>query len=361
MIKNPYNIKVISVSSPTESSYKVFENLNDSLKNMGHQDYESLLFDNYSHVTLTLNWMNSSLFKLLFSGRREKYPRRMYFKTTRNRSRKEYWLEIHSIDFGKTEAAVEAEIKGNTISIKTENIGGITVDLPPFIQREQFDVSLNDQVFTFEGYAANKIIFKKNKNTFTLTDNYDPIEDQHKGNGLLDVYLDPLFICIPDKESSCDFYRSVAKRFSSPRTNGYDPKLYVSYPIKTYKETVDSVFCKAKSIILIDDLSENGFLASVRGKAVIKYDASGFDYMGNRLEGDYLIMQIVSNPWNHQRNILLISTNVPKFFNNNIFTKSVINTTYVGDRHPFLNNDALIYDGKDYKIISEFGLEIKTI
>lgn len=360
LIKNLYNVKVISVSSPTESRYWIFENLNRSLKDIGHPDYEGLLFDNYSHVTLTLNWMNSSLFKLLFSGRREKYPRKVYFKTTRNRSRKAYWLEIHSIDFGASEAAIEAEIKGNTISIKTENASGITVDLPPFIQRERFAVSLNDQVFTFEGYAANRIIFKKNKNTFTLTDDYDSIEDQHKGNGLLDVYLDPLFICVPDKESSYDFYRSIAKRFSSPRTNGYDPKLYVSYPIKTYKETVDSVFCKEKSIILIDDLSENDFLAPVRGKAVIKYDASGFDYMCNRSEGDYLIMQIVSNPWNHQRNILLISTNVPKFFNSNIFTRSVIIPTYVGGGHPFLNNDALIYDGKDYKIISEFGLEIKT-
>ncbi len=361
MAMNLLNTKVITVSSPTESRYSNYQFIDNALKEINHLDYTGILADNFSHITLTLLWINKRIFEKLLDGKRNKYPEHISFRTMRNRCRKAYWIEIHSIKFGELYAEVDAVLSKNNIFITLKNATGITVTLPPDLPRDYFNIKINNsQEFTFLCYKNETINFVYKNNSFEVIDTYKPITDLHKGNGLLDVYLDPLVIAVPDNiDKDGQIFKSAVK-FSHPLTNGYDPKVYVSYPIKTFTEIFETDYLYNKSFICFDDFN-NAFLDAVRKNAAVQCDKDGYEYMNEKYTGKYCIMQIVRSPWNNKRNIVVISTNDSAFLSKNFFTRNVIIPTYATDYHPYWNNDVLIFNGKEYNSIWEIGMKVKIL
>lgn len=61
-------------------------------------------------------------------------------------------------------------------------------------------------------------------------------------------------------------------------------------------------------------------------------------------------MQIVQNPWNSKYHILYINTNDSKLLSKNLFTRRMILPVYVNGRHPYLNQDILIFNEKGYSV-----------
>jgi len=359
---NLLNTKVVTVSSPTESKYINYQYIDKALTEIAHKKYTGILADNFSHITLTLLWINKSIFEMLLEGKRDNYPEHIVFCTVRNRCRKAFWIEIHSISFGELYAEVDAVLSQNTIIIKIKNATGITITLPPKLPRNYFTIKINDrQEFTFFDFKNKMINLVYKDGSFYIKKQYTPITDLHKGNGLLDVYLDPLMIAIPDDINKNDFIYKSAINLSQPSTNGYDPKVYVSYPIRKFSDVMNTDYLYNKSFIVFDNLKNTIFLNEIRKKLTVIYDKTGYKYMDQEYTCEYCIMQIVKNPWNNKRNIVVISSNNNKILSKNIFLRKIIIPSYIVDYHPYLNNDVLIYNKEGYFRIFENGMNIEKI
>ena len=77
--------------------------------------------------------------------------------------------------------------------------------------------------------------------------------------------------------------------------------------------------------------------------------------------GDYVIMQIVENPCNSDMSVLYINTNNINLLSKHFFCRKMILPTYNNGFHPFLNNEALIFDGKRYLRILENGMSFEEV
>ena len=86
-------------------------------------------------------------------------------------------------------------------------------------------------------------------------------------------------------------------------------------------------------------------------------------YDGKFVRTPYCIMQIVQNPWNPEKHVLSVTYNDERLLRRNLFTRSMTLPSYFGGVHPYLNGVALVFDGKRYFGIREYGdplLEIRA-
>lgn len=118
-------------------------------------------------------------------------------KPSRNRHCESYWIRLHGIEKGRRCARSAAEIPdAGSIRLTVYGATGITVTLPPQIDRENFAVFLNRQRFSFSSYTGGPLVFVRNGGWIRA--DAPAAADLRKGTGLLDVYLDSLRIVIPD-------------------------------------------------------------------------------------------------------------------------------------------------------------------
>lgn len=326
-----------------------------------HPDCIPISAKQLSHQMLEYVWFKQQSFEQLLSARRNSYPDKIVYKSTSNRHRKAYWVEIHSIEDGKNEGTIEAEIKNNTIHIQCKDITGFTITVPPQLHDMDFEVTINgESVFLCKNSADPELHFIKHSDTakdcFQRTYNYTPIQDLHKGYGLLDVYLDPLSIVIPQNSSDC--IQSTAIAYSQPYCNGIIPKIYIQYPIVDYTELNNAVDNAERSYVLIDDGSDHPLLCDIRKNAKISCSASGWEYNGSVHHGKYCVQQIVNSPWNPSKNIHLISYNDDTMLKKNLFTRKLVIPSYSSGRHKYLNNDALIFDEAGYHGVLDYSCKL---
>jgi len=72
-------------------------------------------------------------------------------------------------------------------------------------------------------------------------------------------------------------------------------------------------------------------------------------------------MQVISNPYENERSILIISASNEKLLKKSIFTRKLIIPFNSNGLHDYLNNEALIYDGSKYYGIYETGADLFEI
>lgn len=345
-IKNVSNIEIYNPVSDDDFIYEKNYHLQDipELSEKYHQiNCTGYIHDNFaSHLT------EKSIIKNLLNVKRDSFPDKIYFTTTRNCHLKTYWIRIHQIEFGKNEADIYANIvSSDKIEIKCRNITGFTITIPPQINKCNFKITVNNQDYLFNNFVENSI-------DFLLT---DKAEKSYKGTGLLNVYRDKMRIIVPEKSDN-NIY-SIAQNYSMPNCNGFVSKIFVNYPIYQYDELTKS---PDYNMVIIDDLSlDKCFVQKIREHAKIKYNSSGFEYKGLLYNGDYCLQQIIENPFNKNYCILLISTNNISLFKKNLFTRKVIIPTYASGYHKYWNNDALVFYKSKYYSIIEWGDEMKTV
>ena len=153
---------------------------------------------------------------------------------------------------------------------------------------------------------------------------------------------------------------SSSLQFSSPKTNTYAPKIYVSYPIYT-EDTLDIPSFENRSLIVLDNNSLNEFACKLKSMCEIQMDSGGFSYQDKRYEGGYCIMQILRHPQNPNCSILYINANDADMYHKNFFTRAVTMPMYSIVKHPYLNNAALIYYNNKYYSVFEYGCEMSEI
>ncbi len=306
-------------------------------------------FEDMTHHHFTPYIYHKSLWNEMLKQKRDAFPRKITFTTNRNRHLESFWIKLHGMEMGAKTAHICAQIQSaSAISIHMEGASGVTVTIPPQIDRNEFSITLNDSVMTFHNYREERVMLGKQAE-WTLLDG-EPLVDYRKGTGLLDVYLGSLRIVLPQTASKA--MRNVAEHFSEPFSNGAEPKLYVKYPIWSTQVSPSEIF--AHNVVLIDHKGDNELIEIIRGKLLVSYDENGYEYNGKYCQTPYLLLQAIPNPYHPERTVVVLSTNDEKLCHCFLIRKIIL-PYYISGVHPYLNNAAMIYDGKKYYGIYEAG------
>ncbi|XBX10033.1 hypothetical protein QMP26_19490 [Enterocloster clostridioformis] len=358
-IMNVSNLPITNVLSNFDYNY---------LNKMG-MIRELLHSDNYYEIRcnniISASLSDFTLYSVLdfFDGKsKDYYPRELHFTTTMNRYLRSYWIKTYGISYGTNYLHIHAIIiSSERIEIEVENTVGFQIELPIYISKEKFVVSINQVETLFENYTKSIINFFNDGNRYLQVDEWTQSIDYRKGIGVLDVYLAPLRIYIERNHTRVVY--ETAKNFSSPLSNGIISKLDISYPID-YIENFNADQNNSNSIIFIHINNIALELKKHYGNCLelpISTNADSFEYKDTCYFGEYCIMQIIANPNNSERSIMLIQTNDESLLHRNFLTRNVIIPFMFNGFHPYYHNEAVIMYEKRYYSIFEWGNEMKEI
>lgn len=348
LISNLNNTVVINVSSKEESEYKrCYELTHPYLKQLPKST--EICAPNHTHNSLMYFMLNKRVIRLLQKSALNEYPDKIDFTTHRNRHCRSFWTELHGISYGKDTAHIHAYVDNNTIFIDLQNTPGVTISVPPQVKGQAYNVVINGENKFSYNNSPRAHHFIQNDGGFVEVETKPEIENIHKGNGLLDIFLKPVQIITA---SDSDVEMACAKVFSSPKTNGYNPVISINYPICSIECLVEkTVDC---NMILIDSGQvHHPILQEIRKVAPIQMDERGYTYRNKTIQERYCIMQIFKNPLSVENSVLYIRANDPSFLKKNLFTRQPVVPIYASGYHPYWNNDALIYTGKGYHCVVE--------
>jgi len=356
-LENVSNTPVYQVMSPKDH---VVAKQNNSvcriLKKYGN--YTQYKFAEMLHNHFGIYLAHPTILKNLTNHKRSRWPEKVIFSTPHNRHLESFWVKLHGISYGKKWAKIIAKIDNHTnISIYLKNATGVTLTIPPQIDRKAFKVNINGKLLKFIEYSASKLILQRKKGEWEASD-FEPSLDYRKGTGLLDVYLSSLRIIVPD--DSPEVLRKTAENFARPSTNGWDPKAYVDYPIYEANNVPDRIF--DHNLILIESIDcTNPYIRRFSDKLPVQYDELGYIYKGIRVDGKYVVMQVLPNPYDPRRSMLVITSNSKRLIIKNLFTRKVLIPFYCNGIHPYWNNMSLIFDGSRYYEVYEWGMDMKEV
>lgn len=351
-LMNLSNMSVRYLTS--ESDYLNFQTTDEIEKEAKSyiKDYKTIWVEKYNHSLFGQIQFSEKVIGNLLSKTKNKFPDEVYFYTDKNRYRKSYWITIHSIEFGKTYAKVHAKIVGNSIEISAENISGITVDIPPQIDGKNITIMINGKTIGVLGIG--KIILINTKNGFVLEEN-ESNGNLYKGTGLIDPFVGAVRIInfLGDK------HNEVLNNFCSPSTNGFYGGIAVKYPILDIS-SFESL--PKTNFVVLDNCTGSGeIIEKIRDSASVKIGSNGFSYMGKSYPGKYLVMQIMGHPTEADNSVLYINTNDEYLYEKCFFTRKLILPAYSSGYYTYLNSNALIFDGKSYSVIPEFGCDVHNV
>lgn len=289
------------------------------------------------------------------------YPERIRFFTEHNRHLTSYWLRLEGISRGYSHAEAEATATRDGIRITLSGADGITVTLPPFVRRSDFYIRINGQVFSYRNTEENRYSFRKQGTRFAPADISEFRYPIYKGLGILDVYLSSMrIVCRKNNPALL----SSAQAFAHPTGYGYQPKIFVDYPIEDLPDDEEAIPLNG-SLIVLDQRGSNAgdtrFLSKIRTLAEVKTSADGYTYRGRTYNGAYCVAQILPNPRDPEGSILYISCNSPDALKKNYFLRRIILPTYTYGLHPYYRHAALISLNGHYYGIGEYGDEQKAL
>lgn len=356
-LSNIINTNVLYVSSENDvqykSSYLEIEKATEHMNN-----FSCDLAKKYCHYNLKHLRFNTMMISNILSINHEMFPKNIYFRTERNIHNKSYWVTIHSIEYGEKFALVKAKADKNTIDITVENATGLTIKIPPYTDTKNLTVIINEKTLQLSETYKDELDFYKSDNEYSLQDENNVTSETYKGLGLLYPYTRPLAIIT---DTSNNDLIDLARSFSSPSNNSYNPVIYIQYPVVNANEISESE--KNRCWILLDNNFDNPLLKQIRDNCSIKTDKSGYEYFGKRFDGSYVIMQMTEHPYSsdEKNKVLYINTNDIRLLKSHLLLRRIVLPSYLYGLHPYWNNAALIFDGDRYSRVVEFGMGTEDI
>lgn len=365
-LRNLSNIKILNITG--EFDHMLEEAFNVPMKLLTqYGNYEGILAKAAYHHWVSLYMYSKYVLGWVLKHRRTRYPEKIYFRTERIRHNKTHWIEIVSIESGKKSCEVEGELVGDSvIKIDLVNIAQFVLEIPDFMKRDKLLININrDNTFVLDNLAKDKLYFKKKEGVYHLVGSLLELDfpKNSKGMGILDIYMDRLKVVIPSEYTNEDeerIIKKIAQNFSKPQCRGWDPTLHVNYSIvnddKLTKEDLQGC-----NLIVVDVNGNNKLIEKIKNELPFKFDERGYLYQDNYKKGDYTLVFIVPNPMNESKKILVVCSNKYRLLKKNIFTRKVIIPTYSNGLHPFLNSEAIVYDGKKYLIVDVIGNDMTKV
>lgn len=356
-LNNISNLPIFNVISDMDSCYAGKENfIREKLTKNGK--YREVQLSGLLHHQVT-NFELYDLETIFGTLSREKFPKKVSYRTERNRYLRAYWISLFGIQKGETYAEVKANVdKKGDITIVTKHTDGIRIQLPPDTNRKKFYINLNGNLIRFCDYKKEQVdIYFKENDGLCVNFAKLPFMDVAKGNGLLDVYTDAVRIFVPNTYT--DKEMAVAKHFCTPYSNGYYQGLAVHYPIERLENRTQDEDCNY--IVINVNQTELKNELKIPFASYLSYDEESFFYKGKEYRGTYSIMQIIKKPVCPERTILLVNTNDEKLFRRNMFIRKITIPFVTYGLHQYWNNEALIYWQDDYYGIYEWGEPMRKL
>ena len=341
---NLSNLHTLLITSPDDEFYADALGLANA-KGTDPDKLQLVSVLRHTHMTIQRVWLNREALAKFFSHEREPYPMRFTYFTDRNRHLQAYWVRLHGIKPETKGCKISVDAGRSTVNITVRGATGLTIDLPPFIHREKFTVRINGREFTYQNVAERQMHFVHGRRGFHRA-MYPLIpECAYKGNGLLDVYMDPMCVVIPENASG--IVKDAAQAMARPQSNGTTPEISVWYKTHSLSELLDNKRYLDHSMIVVGK-DDSPFYQELDRHCAVHTASAGYSYLGEFTDTPYCCMQILQSPWNGARHILYITYSDEKLLRRNLFTRCMVLPSYIQGRHPYLNRSVLIFDGKNY-------------
>lgn len=328
---NLSNIPIIHFDSKYQASMldyaKLFSN---------NLDYELHYVDDFGHQILETISLNTVVLDRLLSHAKNTSPKEIDFTTSSLRHNKSYWVTVNSFVTYNEPGRIIVKIRDNSINIATTNVSSFSLNLPSYASGYYLIIDGNN---TGKIYANDNNHYIKSSQRFIKSEKA-VTHPMYEGSGLLDVYHTPMMVinCVPNDVDA----QQAATSLANPSNNSYRPYIYVSYPIVSCVPK-DIKTQSSHSFIVIDSNVNSPYLNELRDRCRAKMSPDGYRYGDTEYNGDYCIMEVLSNPENDKYSILYINTNNTKLLKQNLVTRKMIIPTYVNGKHPILNSNIYIF------------------
>ncbi|MCI9413995.1 MAG: hypothetical protein HFJ79_02295 [Clostridiales bacterium] len=321
-------------------------------------NYHQVSMDGMLHAHFRQYSAEPSVYNAMLENIRDPYPDRIIYSTYRNRYLSSYWLTVNGIQFGEKVAQADIHLtNAHRISAHISGAEGFTLRLPPKVDKRDFQVNINDDyLFIYHGECADQLHFQCNgDHTWSEVDAPASAIDYRKGTGLLDIYLGPLSIVLPDNTD--DAILKTARSLSRPSVNGFDSVVYTHYPL--YDSSCSFDVLEGRHWAVIDVMGNNSFLSRCGLSLPVEARSDGVVYRGEFLSGRYCLMQAVPQA-DSSRTCLVIQASDSQSLMENLFTRRIVIPTYSTGLHTYWNNETLLFlDGVYYSIYEANGDLIK--
>lgn len=353
-LENISHIPTYQLVSPKDH---IFTGRENQVKNRigRYGNYHQYNFQEMIHHHFAFYLFHTGLLNSLLTHKRQPYPDTIRFKTFRNRHLKCGWIQLHGIRPGAKYAKITATLHENTICLTVSGTNGFTLTIPPQINKQNFIVVIKSKHFYFEDYKDNTVDFVHDR-CWKIAKTV-PTVDFRKGTGLLDIYLNSLRIIVPDAPT--ESMQRMAENFSLPVSNGYDPHIFVAYPIYQTSAVPNHIF--SHNLILLDQEMKNPYAHRIYDHLPVKYDRKGFTYQGKDYSGDYVLMQVIPNPFDRRLSILVVSYNSEEALRRHILLRKIIIPTYSNGIHKYWNNEILAFHCGKYLAAYEHDAALQPI
>ncbi len=362
---NLSNIKVLTIVGDTDYMRReAFDIPAPLLSEYGN--HEGIVLRNAGNRSVIRCQYSKEVIGWLLEQRREPFPKRILFRTDRIRHNRTYWLEIVEIGPSKRSCEVDGKlIDDSTIKLCLDNVNEFALIVPPFMNRDALSVIINqDQVFDSIETKSDRLVFGKKEGMYYLLNTMTTLEHPSNslGTGLLDIYMDRLKIVAPSVVSAKDMtvINKVTMAFARPESLSSNPQINVGYQVVS-DDTITAEDIRDCNLVIVDLKGNNKLLSKMRSNLPFILGEKGYEYNGIYQEGDYCLEFIISNPLNERRKVLIASSNNSLLFSKNMFTRKIIIPSYANGIHPFLNSEAIIYDGKEHKVVYILGDDITEV
>ncbi len=363
---NLTNMNILNICGDKDFQYeKGYKQPEDILKEKSLACYKGIIQKEADDNTVYWSSYSKYVADWLLQYKRNKYPRKVCYRTERIRHNKGYWIIINGIEQGKKYGQVEGEVRdASCIDLTLSNVTGVTITVPDDME-SKISVSINDRnAYTFENIAGREISFRKAGEDFIPAEEVLPpgMVNSSKGLGILDIYLDSLRIVIPstyDSEEEKTVVEELAEKLAHPVNQGWNPNIFVDYPIIP-ENSLGAEDMEKSSIIVVSANKCTPLMERLKGHIPIELEETGYKYMDEGYTGDYVSMLIFPNPFNKWKKVLLIYTNNYKLLKKCFFTRKMIIPTFLNGMHPYLSGEAVLYNGRNYYIINEWGEKLTT-
>ena len=356
-LSNTYILNISAINDDmVEKSY------NDPTKVMNEINprYHGVLLKNGDHLSITTALFSKFIIEKLIENNTY-LSNNICFRTERIRHNTTHWIKI--VNFSNSYAKVSGKFESNKFYLDLENIEEF------IFNKQNFCSNLEYEIFIKEGHSNTRFLinnkdvigFKKIEGRYHLCDKFEDLlfSSNSKGMGLLDIFMDGLRIVKPKTYESCseeEVINKVVNCFGCINTISYVPLIDVKYPIINIEEFNEN--CLYDDNLIIVSVGTNKLLSIVKDLLPIKIEDNGFYYKEKFIKGDYSILFICNNPYYTNKRILIVYANNYELFNKNFFLKRFILPSYSSGIHPYLNSEALIYNGKKYSTIDIIGNDI---
>jgi hypothetical protein len=272
----------------------------DKAKQLGFSEWKYTEYENMGH-DFSINWKEVE--EWLLTKKRTANPGRISFHTKDIRFNRAYWLEITEINrYGKI-ARMDAEIDGQQIDIKTENVSNYILRLnDTFINVAQRIQIVENDVKIFEDFLGKDSCFVK-----TSTDTDAVFKRPGLSGPLWDIYSSSYLLVYGTNSKDRSLIKAAkecAESFSSPAWMSRG-----NFKIVPDKEVLEEDIAQ-NNIVLFGNSETNAVLSRISDKLPIQANGSNVLVRNMKYSGDNIgYVLIYPNPLNQEKYVAVFSGN----------------------------------------------------